>query len=68
MVTVNVGYHRRDRPVAAHGRGIQERVITIGGPAIREERQLPNSHRHAAALRLEYAGMEPSTSRVFLAG
>ena len=47
---VNVATTAEIGRLLPHGRGIQERVITIAGPGGQAEGQLPHSHRHPAAL------------------
>ena len=51
-----------------HGRGIQERVITIGGPAIRKKGNYRIPIGTPLRFALEYVGMDDHLSRVFLGG
>ena len=45
------------------GRGIQERVITIGGPGVRKKGQLPNPDWHAGSLSRSSSATPSTTSR-----
>ena len=47
---VNVATTAEIGRLLPHGGGIQERVITIGGPGVLRPGQLPHPDRHAAAL------------------
>ena len=68
VVTVNVATTAEIGRLLPHGRGIQERVITIGGPAIRKKGNYRIPIGTPLRFALEYAGMEESLSRVFLGG
>ena len=68
VVTVNVATTAEIGRLLPHGRGIQERVITIGGPAIRKKGNYRIPIGTPLRFALEYAGMEPNLSRVFLGG
>ncbi len=49
VVVQNVATTAEIGRLLPHGRGIMERVVTITGPAVKKERQLPHSHRHSTA-------------------
>ncbi|MCB1700377.1 MAG: electron transport complex subunit RsxC [Halioglobus sp.] len=68
VVTVNVATTAEIGRLLPHGRGIQERVITIGGPAISKKGNYRIPIGTPLRFALEYAGMAASTSRVFLGG
>jgi electron transport complex protein RnfC len=68
VVTVNVATTAEIGRLLPHGRGIQERVITIGGPAIRKKGNYRIPIGTPLRFALEYAGMEENVSRVFLGG
>jgi electron transport complex protein RnfC len=68
VVTVNVATTAEIGRLLPHGRGIQERVITIGGPAIRKKGNYRIPIGTPLRFALEYAGMEERLSRVFLGG
>ncbi len=68
VVSVNVATSAQIGRLLPHGRGIQERVITIGGPAIRKEGNYRIPIGTPLRFALEYAGMADDVSRVFLGG
>ncbi len=68
VVTVNVATTAEIGRLLPHGRGIQERVITIGGPAIRKKGNYRIPIGTPLRFALEYAGMDEHLSRVFLGG
>ena len=68
VVTVNVATTAEIGRLLPHGRGIQERVITIGGPAIRKKGNYRIPIGTPLRFALEYAGMDERISRVFLGG
>lgn len=68
VVSVNVATTAEIGRLLPHGRGIQERVITIGGPAIRKKGNYRIPIGTPLRFALEYAGMDEHLSRVFLGG
>jgi H+/Na+-translocating ferredoxin:NAD+ oxidoreductase subunit C len=68
VVSVNVATAAEIGRLLPHGRGIQERVITIGGPAIRKKGNYRIPIGTPLRFALEYAGMDEHLSRVFLGG
>ena len=68
VVSVNVATSAEIGRLLPHGRGIQERVITIGGPAIRKQGNYRIPIGTPLRFALEYAGMTDDVSRVFLGG
>jgi electron transport complex protein RnfC len=68
VVVVNVATAAEIGRLLPTGRGIQERVITIGGPAIRKKGNYRIPIGTPLRFALDYAGMEESVSRVFLGG
>jgi electron transport complex protein RnfC len=68
VVSVNVATTAEIGRLLPHGRGIQERVITIGGPAIRNKGNYRIPIGTPLRFALEYAGMDEHLSRVFLGG
>lgn len=68
VVSVNVATSAQIGRLLPHGRGIQERVITIGGPAIRKQGNYRIPIGTPLRFALEYAGMADDVSRVFLGG
>jgi len=68
VVTVNVATTAEIGRLLPHGRGIQERVITIGGPAIGKKGNYRIPIGTPLRFALEYAGMADNVSRVFLGG
>jgi electron transport complex protein RnfC len=68
VVSVNVATTAEIGRLLPHGRGIQERVITIGGPAIRKQGNYRIPIGTPLRFALEYAGMADDVSRVFLGG
>ena len=68
VVTVNVATTAEIGRLLPHGRGIQERVITIGGPAIKKKGNYRIPIGTPLRFALEYAGLEENLSRVFLGG
>ena len=68
VVTVNVATTAEIGRLLPHGRGIQERVITIGGPAISKKGNYRIPIGTPLRFALEYAGMDECLSRVFLGG
>jgi len=68
VVTVNVATTAEIGRLLPHGRGIQERVITIGGPAIQRRGNYRIPIGTPLRFALEYAGMGEHLSRVFLGG
>ncbi|MCB1689930.1 MAG: electron transport complex subunit RsxC [Halioglobus sp.] len=68
VVTVNVATTAEIGRLLPHGRGIQERVITIGGPGIRKKGNYRIPIGTPLRFALEYAGMAERVSRVFLGG
>lgn len=68
VVSINVTTAAEIGRLLPHGRGIQERVITISGPAIKK----PGNYRIPIGTPLRYAleqvGVEDNLSQVFLGG
>ncbi len=68
VVVVNVATAAEIGRLLPTGRGIQERVITIGGPAIRKKGNYRIPIGTPLRFALEYAGLDEQVSRVFLGG
>ncbi len=68
VVVVNVATTAEIGRLLPTGRGIQERVITIGGPGIRKKGNYRIPIGTPLRFALEYAGMAENVSRVFLGG
>lgn len=68
VVSVNVATTAEIGRLLPHGRGIQERVITIGGPAIAKKGNYRIPIGTPLRFALDYAGMDDKLSRVFLGG
>jgi len=68
VVVVNVATTAEIGRLLPTGRGIEERVITIGGPAIKKRGNYRIPIGTPLRFALEYAGMEDNLSRVFLGG
>ena len=68
VVAINVATTAEIGRLLPHGRGIQERVITIGGPAIRKKGNYRIPIGTPLRFALEYVGMDDHLSRVFLGG
>lgn len=68
VVVVNVATAAEIGRLLPHGRGIQERVITIGGPAIRKRGNYRIPVGTPLRFALEYVGVEDNLSQVFLGG
>lgn len=68
VVTVNVATTAEIGRLLPHGRGIQERVITIGGPAIRHKGNYRIPIGTPLRFALDHAGLDQRVSRVFLGG
>jgi electron transport complex protein RnfC len=68
VVVVNVATAAEIGRLLPAGRGIQERVITIGGPAIEKKGNYRIPIGTPLRFALEYVGMEDELSRVFLGG
>lgn len=68
VVSVNVATTAEIGRLLPHGRGIQERVITIGGPAISKKGNYRIPIGTPLRFALEYVGLAADTSRVFLGG
>jgi electron transport complex protein RnfC len=68
VVSVNVATSAQIGRLLPHGRGIQERVITIGGPGIRKQGNYRIPIGTPLRFALEYAGLADDVSRVFLGG
>jgi electron transport complex protein RnfC len=68
VVVVNVATTAEIGRLLPTGRGIQERVITIGGPAVRKKGNYRIPIGTPLRFALEYAGLEDDVSRVFLGG
>jgi electron transport complex protein RnfC len=68
VVVVNVATTAEIGRLLPAGRGIQERVITIGGPGIRKKGNYRIPIGTPLRFALEYAGMADNVSRVFLGG
>ena len=68
VVVVNVATTAEIGRLLPAGRGIQERVITIGGPAIAKRGNYRIPIGTPLRFALEYAGMAQDVSRVFLGG
>ena len=68
VVSVNVATTAEIGRLLPHGRGIQERVITIGGPAISKKGNYRIPIGTPLRFALQYAGMADNVSRVFLGG
>jgi len=67
-IVVNVATTAEIGRLLPVGRGIQERVITIGGPAIRKKGNYRIPIGTPLRFALEYAGLSQDVSRVFLGG
>ena len=67
-ICVNVATTAEIGRLLPHGRGIQERVITIGGPAIQQKGNYRIPIGTPVRFALEQAGAAKDTSRVFLGG
>lgn len=65
---VNVATTAEIGRLLPHGRGIQERVITIGGPAVRRKGNYRIPIGTPLRFLLDYVGVSESISRVFLGG
>ncbi len=68
VVSVNVATTAEIGRLLPHGRGIQERVITIGGPAISNKGNYRIPIGTPLRFALDYAGLAGNVSRVFLGG
>lgn len=68
VVVVNVATAAEIGRLLPHGRGIQERVITIGGPAIEKKGNYRIPIGTPLRFALDYVGMDKDLSRVFLGG
>jgi H+/Na+-translocating ferredoxin:NAD+ oxidoreductase subunit C len=68
VVSVNVATTAEIGRLLPHGRGIQERVITIGGPAIEDKGNYRIPIGTPLRFALETVGMADDLSRVFLGG
>lgn len=68
VVAINVATTAEIGRLLPHGRGIQERVITIGGPAIRKKGNYRIPIGTPLRFALDYVGMDDHLSRVFLGG
>jgi len=68
VVSVNVATTAEIGRLLPHGRGIQERVITIGGPAISKKGNYRIPIGTPLRFALDYAGLADNASRVFLGG
>jgi len=68
VVSVNVATAAEIGRLLPHGRGIQERVITIGGPAISKKGNYRIPIGTPLRFALDYAGLADNASRVFLGG
>ena len=68
VVVVNVATTAEIGRLLPTGRGIQERVITIGGPGITRKGNYRIPIGTPLRFALEYAGMAENVSRVFLGG
>ncbi len=67
-VVINVATTAEIGRLLPRGGGIQERVITIGGPGIRKKGNYRIPIGTPLRFALEYVGMEENISRVFLGG
>ena len=65
---VNVATAAEIGRLLPHGRGIQERVITIGGPAVQHKGNYRIPIGTPLRFLLETVGVDPSVNRVFLGG
>lgn len=65
---VNVATTAEIGRLLPHGRGIQERVITIGGPAVEKKGNYRVPIGTPLRFLLEYVGVSPDVNRVFLGG
>jgi len=68
IVVVNVATAAEIGRLLPHGRGIQERVVTIGGPAISKQGNYRIPIGTPLRFALEQAGVSDDVSRVFLGG
>ncbi len=68
VVSVNVATTAEIGRLLPRGRGIQERVITIGGPAIAKKGNYRIPIGTPLRFALDYAGMAEDACRVFLGG
>jgi len=65
---VNVATAAEIGRLLPHGRGIQERVITIGGPAVKHKGNYRIPIGTPLRFLLETVGVDPDVNRVFLGG
>ena len=65
---VNVATTAEIGRLLPHGRGIQERVITVTGPAVRQKGNYRIPIGTPLRFLLEYVGVDETVSRVFLGG
>lgn len=65
---VNVATTAEIGRLLPHGRGIQERVITITGPAVKKKGNYRIPIGTPLRFLLEYVGVSPDVNRVFLGG
>jgi electron transport complex protein RnfC len=68
VISINVATTAEIGRLLPHGRGIQERVVTIGGPGIEKKGNYRIPIGTPLRFALEYAGMRDDVSRVFLGG
>ena len=68
IIVVNVATAAEIGRLLPHGRGIQERVVTITGPAVRRKGNYRIPIGTPLRFALEQAGVTDSVSRVFLGG
>jgi electron transport complex protein RnfC len=68
IVTCNVATAAEIGRLLPHGRGIQERVITVGGPAVKNKGNYRIPIGTPLRFLLETVGVDDTLSRVFLGG
>lgn len=68
IVTCNVATAAEIGRLLPHGRGIQERVITVGGPAVKNKGNYRIPIGTPLRFLLETVGVDDALSRVFLGG
>ena len=68
VVSANVATTAEIGRLLPHGRGIQERVITIGGPAVSKKGNYRIPIGTPLRFALDYVGLADDVSRVFLGG
>jgi electron transport complex protein RnfC len=67
-VCTNVATTAEIGQLLPYGRGIQERVITVGGPGVQKKGNYRITIGTPLRFVLDHVGLEPDTTRVFLGG